>query len=110
MLVYSKMSEDNRIHDRYPFMATINLRCNLQHDENGTINAFVANISQKGIGLYSLNSICPGSPITIELMYTDVTGNPNTNLLDGEIAWEKRQNNHFFAGVSLYDELFLVQI
>lgn len=104
------MSEDNRIYDRYPFMATINLRCNSPLDENKTLNAFVANISQKGIGLYSSNSMCPGSPISLELTYTDVTGNMNTNLIEGEIAWEKKQSNHFFAGVSLYNELFIVDI
>ncbi len=104
------MIEEKRLHNRYPFLATASLYSKTSLKENKKIAAFVANISQTGIGLYISDAVGPGEKITVEITSTDVTGEKIVNYIEGMIAWEFRCGNHFCAGIFLSNELLFVQI
>lgn len=73
--------------------------------DNVVTNAFVANASETGLGLYLDKSIKAGRDISIRLTYFDHDdkGNEEKRVMEdigGKILWVKELGNYYFAGIS----------
>ncbi len=70
-----------------------------------TTNAFVANASETGLGLYMEKYIASGSDVAIKLTYFDQgdKGNEEKRVMeeiDGKVLWIKALGNYFFTGIA----------
>lgn len=73
--------------------------------DNVVTNAFVANASKTGLGLYLDKSIKAGRDVLIRLTYFDHDdkGNEEKRVMEdigGNVLWVKELGNYYFAGIS----------
>jgi c-di-GMP-binding flagellar brake protein YcgR len=77
-------------------------------EEKGEIHSIqtvIANISLRGIGLYSYNSIKVKTSVSITINFISADGILKTNSIEGCVIRNKKIDNTYFIGIQFNEEI-----
>ncbi len=80
----------------------------LEFEDRGTCNVVqssIANISLKGIGLYSYNSIKESTHLSITINFISLSGEIKTESITGHLVFKKRIGKTYFLGIQFSQEI-----
>jgi hypothetical protein len=80
----------------------------LEFEEKGVIQliqAVIANISLKGIGLYSYDSIKVKTRVSITINFISINGEIKTNSVEGRVIFKKKIGKTYFIGIKFSEEI-----
>jgi len=74
-------------------------------DEIQSIQTVIANISLRGIGLYSYSSIKVGTSVSITTNFISLDGGFKTDSIEGRVINNRKIGNTHFVGVQFNEEI-----
>lgn len=96
--------ENRRLHKRILITGI----ATLEFEEKGVysiVQSSIANISLKGIGLYSYSSVKEKTPLSITINFISLNGEIKTESITGYVVFKKRIGKTYFLGIQFSQEI-----
>jgi hypothetical protein len=77
----------------------------IKKGESQSIQTLIANISLKGIGLYSYSSIKVGTRVSITTLFVALDGRLKTDSIEGRVVSNRKIGKTHFLGILLNREI-----
>jgi len=98
------MKKENRRHSRYRLFAMSIIETGL--DRSGIkVAAHIENLSESGMGVFVSSEIRKDTPVSIEIIFTDVLKNEMREKIRGTVVHASKQNDLYYLGISFSEPL-----
>jgi c-di-GMP-binding flagellar brake protein YcgR len=81
---------------------------NIEFKEKGKIHSIqtvIANVSLRGMGLYSYNSLKIKTVVSITMNFIFTDGSLKSNSLNGQVVSNKKIDKIYFIGIQFHEEV-----
>ncbi len=98
------MGKDNRKHSRYRLFAVAIIEAKGKKAET-QVTAHIENLSESGMGVYVSKPVDNGTPVKIEIKFTNVMGKKMKDTITGKVAWHQEQGELHYLGLEFDEKL-----